>query len=97
MPTHTGRDLNRTNVLLHGLDFVRALNLIANLLEEKIVFASLTPSAIAIAPCTTFPRFDAGTDGAMRRRHFLNTVDRLSFHLHREPPNDIPAIVVCAF
>jgi hypothetical protein len=63
-------------LLLHGLVFVRAF--IANLLEEEIVFASLTAAAIAVARCTF-----VGYDSGVRCRHFLYQLDcqSLAFHL----------------
>ena len=67
------RPMNSSNKrLLHGVVFLRALHLIANLLEEEIVFASLTSSAIAVARCPTFVGYDSGTSSrAVRCRHFL--------------------------
>jgi len=72
----------------------------ANLLEEEVVLAGLTPSAIAIARRPTLVGHDSCTNRrAVRCRHFLRlpVFQSLAFHLHANPPNDIPAIVVCAF
>jgi hypothetical protein len=80
--------------------FVCALDLIANLFKEEIVFASLTAAAIAVARCLTFFRYHSDrSTRAVQCRHLLCPLafQSLAFHLHTAPPNDIPAIVVCAF
>ncbi len=75
-------EYSSTKWLLYCLVFVRALHLIANLLKEENIFASLTSSTIAIALC---PMFVVASLLAGQPKRPLVSVAVFDFRVFNEP------------